>query len=192
MLTVIFIFIHVVVIICDILLVFMKTACQIAIRVLMNVDIIAVAEIMRNGWMKLHRWFQWSLWWGQYTIYRFKSHSPVSSSQWHALLLDDVLDEEALKLRRVFRRERVFWDGSDHLAFAHEHLTERYRFSGDGIRYLCRLLGPKIQHQTAWSHALPVPQTVCVTLPGKWHLPFFCWRCREPQQRNYLPHNKTC
>ncbi|XP_030286099.1 putative nuclease HARBI1 [Sparus aurata] len=78
--------------------------------------------------------------------------------------LDDVLDEEALILRRAFRRERVFQDRSDPLAFGDDHLIERYRFSGDGLRYLCRLLSPKIQHQTARSHALTVPQMVCVTL----------------------------
>ncbi|XP_016108859.1 putative nuclease HARBI1 [Sinocyclocheilus grahami] len=79
-------------------------------------------------------------------------------------LLDDVLDEEVLILRRAFRHERVFRDRSDPLAFADEYLTERYRFSGDGIRYLCRLLGPKIQHRTVRSHALTVPQMVCVAL----------------------------
>ncbi|KAK0141993.1 putative nuclease HARBI1 [Merluccius polli] len=78
--------------------------------------------------------------------------------------LEDVLDEEALILRRAFRHERVFRDRSDPLAFGDDHLNERYRFSGDGLRYLCRLLGPKIQHQTARSHALTVPQMVCVTL----------------------------
>ena len=69
--------------------------------------------------------------------------------------LEIVLDE-ALILRRAFRHERVFQDRSD--------LIERYRFSGDGLRYLCRLLGPKIQHQTARSHALTVPMAVSVTL----------------------------
>uniref|UniRef100_A0A9J8AKJ7 Putative nuclease HARBI1 n=1 Tax=Cyprinus carpio carpio TaxID=630221 RepID=A0A9J8AKJ7_CYPCA len=79
-------------------------------------------------------------------------------------LLDDVVDEEVLILRRAFRHERVFRDRADPLAFSDEYLTERYRFSGDGIRYLCRLLGPNIQHRTARSHALTVPQMVCVAL----------------------------
>jgi len=60
--------------------------------------------------------------------------------------------------------KRVFRDRADPLAFSDEYLTERYRFSGDGIRYLCRLLGPNIQHRTARSHALTVPQMVCVAL----------------------------
>ncbi|XP_016327171.1 putative nuclease HARBI1 [Sinocyclocheilus anshuiensis] len=79
-------------------------------------------------------------------------------------LLDDVLDEEVLILRRAFRHERVFRDRSDPLAFADEYLTERYRFSGDGIRYLCRLLGPKIQHRTVRSPVPQIPQMVCVAL----------------------------
>ena len=78
--------------------------------------------------------------------------------------LEDVLDEEALILRQALRHERVFRDRSDPLVFEDDYLIERYRFSGDGLRYLCRLLGPKMQHQMAWSHALSVPQMVCVTL----------------------------
>lgn len=76
----------------------------------------------------------------------------------------DVVDEEALVLRRAFRRERVFRDRLDPLAFPDDHLYERYRFSADGIRYLCRLLGPRIKHRTARSHALSVEQMVCVAL----------------------------
>ncbi|XP_053342479.1 putative nuclease HARBI1 isoform X1 [Clarias gariepinus] len=79
-------------------------------------------------------------------------------------LLNDVVDEEVLILRRAFRHERVFRDRADPLAFSDEYLTERYRFSSDGIRYLCRLLGPNIQHRTARSHALTVPQMVCIAL----------------------------
>lgn len=78
--------------------------------------------------------------------------------------LEDVMDEEALMLRRALRRERVFQDRSDPLTFPDDHLYERYKFSGDAIRYLCRLLGPWIQHPTARSHALTVPQMVCVAL----------------------------
>ncbi|KAK0136384.1 hypothetical protein N1851_027720 [Merluccius polli] len=44
--------------------------------------------------------------------------------------LEDVLDEEALILRRAFRHERVFRDRSDPLAFGDDYLNERYRFSG--------------------------------------------------------------
>ncbi|XP_049429901.1 putative nuclease HARBI1 [Epinephelus fuscoguttatus] len=78
--------------------------------------------------------------------------------------LQEVVDEEALVLRRAFRQERVFRDRANPLAFPDDHLHERYRFSADGIRYLCRLLGPRIQHHTARSHALSVEQMVCVAL----------------------------
>ncbi|XP_030253210.1 putative nuclease HARBI1 [Sparus aurata] len=78
--------------------------------------------------------------------------------------LEDVLDDDSPILRRAFRHERVFRDRSDPLAFGDDYLIERYRFSGDGLRYLCRLLGPKIQPQMAQSHALTVPMMVCVTL----------------------------
>ncbi len=46
-------------------------------------------------------------------------------------LLDDVVNEEVLILRRAFRHERDFRDRADPLAFSDEYLTERYRFSGD-------------------------------------------------------------
>uniref|UniRef100_A0AAY5KER0 DDE Tnp4 domain-containing protein n=1 Tax=Esox lucius TaxID=8010 RepID=A0AAY5KER0_ESOLU len=53
--------------------------------------------------------------------------------------LNDVLDEEALIFRCAFKRERVFRDRSDPLAFPDEYLHERYRFTGDGIRYCVAL-----------------------------------------------------
>ena len=78
--------------------------------------------------------------------------------------LNDVVDEEALILKRAFGRERVFQDRSDPLAHGDEYLFERYRFSGDGLRYLCRLLGPKIQQQTSGSRALTVPMMLCAAM----------------------------
>ncbi|KAJ8277373.1 hypothetical protein GJAV_G00074470 [Gymnothorax javanicus] len=74
------------------------------------------------------------------------------------------LDEEAFIVRRAFRRERVLRDRLDPLLHHDDHLYERNRFSGDGIRYLCRLLGPHIQRRTARSRAITVPQMVCVAL----------------------------
>ncbi|KAK0140793.1 hypothetical protein N1851_022211 [Merluccius polli] len=49
--------------------------------------------------------------------------------------LEDVLNEEALILRRAFRHERVFRDRSDPLAFGDDYLKERYRLS-DGLCYI--------------------------------------------------------
>lgn len=78
--------------------------------------------------------------------------------------LPEVEDEEALILRRALRRERVFRDRYDPFAFDDDWLYERYRFSGDGLRYICSLLGPRISHRTARSHAVPVPQMVCIAM----------------------------
>jgi len=114
--------------------------------------------------MKLQRCFQLNLWWGQYSIYKLFLPFTCFLFVMACPFVEDVLDEEALILRWAFRQERVFTDRSDPLAFGDDYLIERYRFSGDGPKYLCRLLGPKIQHQTALSHALTVPQMVCVTL----------------------------
>lgn len=89
----------------------------------------------------------------------------VSSLTMACPFLDAVLDEEALILRRASRHERVFRERSDPLAYSDDYLHEKYRFSADGKRYLCRLLGSKIQHCTAWSHALTIPRMICVALP---------------------------
>ena len=78
--------------------------------------------------------------------------------------LDEVMDEEALILRRALRMERVFQDRYDPFAFSDARLYERYRFSGAGLRYICRLLGPRISNPTARSQALTVPQQVCIAL----------------------------
>ena len=107
--------------------------------------------------------------------------------------LEDVLNEEALIFRRAFRHERVFQDRSDPLAFGDDYLVERYRFSGDELKYLCRLLGPKVQHQTEQSHALTVPQMVCVTL--RWFASgSFLYSVGDAENLNkgtICPHNKT-
>ncbi|KAI2647206.1 hypothetical protein H4Q32_028034 [Labeo rohita] len=78
--------------------------------------------------------------------------------------IDEVVDEGAIVLRRAFQRERTFRDRSDPLAFNDSYLYERYRFSRDGIAYICRLLNPHIANNTRRNRALTVPQTVCVTL----------------------------
>ncbi|KAK0152148.1 putative nuclease HARBI1 [Merluccius polli] len=79
--------------------------------------------------------------------------------------LEDVLDEEALILRRAFN-ERVFRDRSDPLAFGDDYLNERYRFSGtfSGVLlgdkgYTCEsflltpLADPQTPSQQAYDHA---------------------------------------
>ena len=76
----------------------------------------------------------------------------------------EVVDEEALILRRALRMERVFQDRYDPFAFSDDRLYERYRFSGAGLRYICRLLGPRISNSTARSQALTVPQQMCIAM----------------------------
>lgn len=78
--------------------------------------------------------------------------------------IDEVVDEGAIVLRRAFQRERTFRDRSDPLAFNDSYLYERYRFSRDGIAYICRLLSPHIANNTRRNRALTVPQTVCIAL----------------------------
>lgn len=78
--------------------------------------------------------------------------------------IDEVVDEGAIVLRRAFQRERTFRDRSDPLAFNDSYLYERYRFSRDGIAYICRLLSPHIANKTRRNRALTVPQTVCIAL----------------------------
>lgn len=78
--------------------------------------------------------------------------------------IEEVVDEGAIVLRRAFQRERTFRDRSDPLAFNDSYLYERYRFSRDGIAYICRLLSPYIANNTRRNRALTVPQTVCIAL----------------------------
>lgn len=54
--------------------------------------------------------------------------------------------------------------GQTHWPLQMSQLTEKYSFSDDSIRYFCKLLGLKIQHQTVQSHALTFPQVVLVIL----------------------------
>ncbi|KAI2646881.1 hypothetical protein H4Q32_024206 [Labeo rohita] len=67
-------------------------------------------------------------------------------------------------VRRALRRERVFRDRQDPIAFPDSYLYERYRFSAEGILYLCKLLEPHITNVTRRSHALTVTQMVCIAL----------------------------
>lgn len=57
-----------------------------------------------------------------------------------------------------------FERGLDPPLLPEDHLYERYRFSADGIRYLCILLGPTIRRHAARSHALSVEEMVCMVL----------------------------
>uniref|UniRef100_A0A673H0X9 DDE Tnp4 domain-containing protein n=1 Tax=Sinocyclocheilus rhinocerous TaxID=307959 RepID=A0A673H0X9_9TELE len=78
--------------------------------------------------------------------------------------LSNPVDISTQIVRRALRRERVFRDRQNPLAFPDTYLYERYRFSAEGISYICELLEPHITNVTRRSHALTVPQMVCIAL----------------------------
>lgn len=79
-------------------------------------------------------------------------------------LVDDPVDLGARIVRGSLRRQRVFRDRGDPLAFPDDILYERYRFSSEGIHYICSLVEPSVRNATERSCALTVGQTVCVAL----------------------------
>jgi hypothetical protein len=78
--------------------------------------------------------------------------------------LPNPVDISAQIVRRALRRERVFRDRQNPFDFPDSYLYERYRFSAEGMSYLCELLEPHITNVTRRSHALTVPQMVCIAL----------------------------
>ncbi|XDV39224.1 hypothetical protein PO909_008488 [Leuciscus waleckii] len=61
--------------------------------------------------------------------------------------------------------EKEFLARQNPLAFPDSYLYERYRFSAEGMSYLCELLDPHIKNLTRRIHALTVPQILrCVFL----------------------------
>ncbi len=102
--------------------------------------------------------------------------------------IDEVVDEGALIIRRAFQRQRIFRDRSDPLAFPDSYLYELYRFSREGIVYICRLLRPYITHNTLRNKALTVPDCMySASLFCEWNISIHRWRCREYQQIISLP-----
>ncbi|KAJ4929712.1 hypothetical protein JOQ06_018734 [Pogonophryne albipinna] len=75
--------------------------------------------------------------------------------------VDDIVELEARILRGALRRVRIFRDRLNPLAFSEEYLYERYRFSSEGLTYLCQLLEPYIANATHRSCAL---SAVCIAL----------------------------
>ena len=74
------------------------------------------------------------------------------------------MDLGARIILAALRCERLLRDRADPLAFPDEILYERYRFSAEGIRYICSLIEPSVRNATRRSCALTVGQTVCVAL----------------------------
>ncbi|XP_033966949.1 putative nuclease HARBI1 [Pseudochaenichthys georgianus] len=78
--------------------------------------------------------------------------------------VDDTVELGARIVRGALRRERIFRERLNPLAFPEEYLYERYRFSSEGLTYLCQLLEPYIANATHRSCALTVPPTLCIAL----------------------------
>uniref|UniRef100_A0A3B3RIH0 Putative nuclease HARBI1 n=1 Tax=Paramormyrops kingsleyae TaxID=1676925 RepID=A0A3B3RIH0_9TELE len=58
----------------------------------------------------------------------------------------------------------VFRDRQNPLAYPDDILHEMYKFSSEGIHYLCQLLGPEVSNSTRRSNALTIEHTVCLAL----------------------------
>lgn len=101
--------------------------------------------------------------------------------------IDEVVDEGAIIIRRAFQRERTFRDRADPLAFCDNYLHERYRFSREGIAYICRLLSPHIANSTRRNKALTLHFAF---LPAENFV--HSWRCRQYQQSIGLPLCTNC
>lgn len=101
--------------------------------------------------MKSQRRFQLSPWrrtvYGTYAV--FPLHNGAPSARRH-------ITWAIMILSWTFRNETNIHNRLDLSAFADEHRSEKYRFSG--MWYLWGLL--KTQYQPAWSYAPTVPQTV--------------------------------
>ena len=65
----------------------------------------------------------------------------------------DIVDIGARIVRASLRRERVFRDRFDPLAFPDDILHERYRFSAEGVRYIRSLVEPSVRNATERSCA---------------------------------------
>ncbi|XP_054635325.1 putative nuclease HARBI1 [Dunckerocampus dactyliophorus] len=78
--------------------------------------------------------------------------------------IEDPVEIGARIVRGSLRKARIFRDRQNPLAFPDEFLYDRYRFSSEGLAYLCQLLGPNVSNDTRRSSALTVPQMVCIAL----------------------------
>lgn len=65
---------------------------------------------------------------------------------------------------RIKAPPRVIRDWENSLVFTDDFLYTRYRFSLEGMAYLCQLLELSVASATRQSCALTVPQTVCTAL----------------------------
>ena len=78
--------------------------------------------------------------------------------------LEDPVELGVRIVRGALRRARTFRYRQNPLSFPDDYLYERYRFSTEGITYLCQLLELYVENATKQSHAFTDPQTVCLVL----------------------------
>ncbi|XP_060763989.1 putative nuclease HARBI1 [Neoarius graeffei] len=67
-------------------------------------------------------------------------------------------------VRGSLRRARVFRDRQNPLAYPDDVLHERYRFSAEGIPYLCQLIEADVRDVTRRSQALTIEQIMHLSL----------------------------
>ncbi|KAL7381546.1 hypothetical protein ABVT39_007573 [Epinephelus coioides] len=85
--------------------------------------------------------------------------------------VDAPVDLGARIIRGSLRRERVFRERTDPLAFPDDMLHERYRFSAEGIRYICALVDADIRNATKRSCALTMTcdhQLMVTSVEARW------------------------
>ena len=78
--------------------------------------------------------------------------------------LDDPYDIGTRIVRGSLRMARILRDRQNPLAHLDDVLHERYRFSVEGIRYLCQLIEADVSNVTRRGQALTIEQIVCLSL----------------------------
>ena len=97
--------------------------------------------------------------------YKYTDIQPITSlSKMACPFLDNPVDIGARIVRVSLRRARVFEDRCNPLDRSDDYLYERYRFSSEGIIYLCQLLDDNIRRPTRRCNPLTTCQAVCLTL----------------------------
>ena len=92
------------------------------------------------------------------------AHGSFPMSDMACPFIEEVVDEGAAIVRRAFRAQRTFRDRHDPFAFSDPFLYERYRFSRDGLIYLCSPIGKQLTRKSSRNNALTASQTLCIGL----------------------------
>ena len=76
-----------------------------------------------------------------------------------------AVERDDILFRRALRRERLFRDRSNPLDYlSDEELYQKYRFTREGMYFLCDLLQLDVRRPTNRSKAVPGPLVVCTAL----------------------------